>query len=78
MNKLTRVLNIKVTSEGIVLDVIDYDEDGNFNEELDLDQLGWVLWQDKPQDIIKWLKTHLVTNSDMYDRVDIDVEGVGG
>lgn len=73
---MPKVLNVKIQSEGIVLDIIDYDKDGEFDEVEGLEPLGWMMWIDPPREIITWLKRHLVTNSKLYDRVDIDVEGV--
>ena len=33
------------------------------------------MWKcDEPEDIIAWLYEHLVIKSNLYDRVDIDVE----
>ena len=77
---MPRVLNIKVTGEGIVLDAINYDEEGEFDELNDLDVFGYMFWNDRPKDIVAWLKKHLVSDMSKkdtkYDRIDIDVEGV--
>jgi len=77
---MPRVLNIKVNGEGIVLDAINYDEDGEFDEREDLDAFGWMMWSDPPREIVAWLKKHLVSDMNKkdtkYDSVDIDVEGV--
>jgi len=73
---MPKVLNVKIHSEGIVLDIIDYDKDGEFDELEGLEPLGWMMWNDPPKEIVAWLKRNLVKNSDMYDRIDIDVEGV--
>lgn len=77
---MPRVLNIKVNGEGIVLDAINYDENGDFDEREDLDAFGWMMWNDPPREIVAWLKKHLVKDMSKkdtkYDRIDIDVEGV--
>jgi hypothetical protein len=77
---MPRVLNIKVNGEGIVLDAINYDKDGDFDEQEDLEAFGWRMWNDPPREIVTWLKKHLVSDmankNKKYDRIDIDVEGV--
>lgn len=78
MVNMPRVLNFKINSEGIVLDDIMYDENGEFDEREDLEQLGWFMWFDEPYEMVAWLHKHLVTNSHLYDRVDIDVEDLKG
>jgi len=76
---MPRVLNFKINDEGIVLDDIMYDEHGEFDDREDLLPLGWMMWKcDEPEDIIAWLYEHLVIKSNLYDRVDIDVEGLKG
>jgi hypothetical protein len=75
---MPRVLNFKINDEGIVLDDIMYDEHGEFDDRDDLIPLGWYMWGDDPEDIVTWLEKHLSTNSHLYDRVDIDVEGLKG
>lgn len=73
-----RVLNFKIQEEGIVLDDITYDVNGEHDDD-DVIPLGWMMWkQDPPKEIVAWLNKHLVKNSHLYDRVDIDVEGLKG
>jgi len=73
---MPRVLNIKINEDGICLDDIKYDADGEFDDREDLLPLGWYMWGDDPEDTIAWLEKHLSKNSHLYDRVDIDVEGL--
>jgi hypothetical protein len=73
---MPRVLNIKINYEGIGLDSIDYDEHGDFDDRKDLESFGYRFWWDSPRDIVRFLEKHLVKNIGLYDRVDIDVEGV--
>jgi hypothetical protein len=75
---MPRVLNIKINEDGICLDDIKYDADGEFDDREDLIELGMIGWDDDPEDIVIWLQRYLVTNSHLYDRVDIDVEGLKG
>lgn len=73
---MPRVLNVKINGEGIVLDDIMYDDNGDFDDRDDLIPLGWCMWGDDPEEMVAWLEEHLSTNSHLYDRVDIDVEGL--
>jgi hypothetical protein len=38
-----------------------------------------MMWKcDDPEEIVAWLYEHLVIKSNLYDRVDIDVENLKG
>lgn len=71
---MPRVLNFKINEDGICLDDITYDERGEFDDRKDLIELGMIGWDDDPEEMVAFLEKHLVTNSHLYDRVDIDVE----
>ncbi len=75
---MPRVLNFKINEDGICLDDIIYDENGEFDDREDLLQLGMIGWDDDPKEMVTWLEKHLVTNSHLYDRVDLDVEDLKG
>jgi hypothetical protein len=73
---MTRILNVKVNHEGIIMDYfINYD---NYNPSDDetITQMGYRFWDDDPKEFVRWLKNHLVDNAHKYERVDISVEGV--
>jgi hypothetical protein len=75
---MPRVLNFKINEDGVCLDDIMYDEHGEFDDRKDLIQFGMFGWFDEPYELVAWLHKHLVTNSHLYDRVDIDVEDLKG
>lgn len=78
VSDMPRVLNFKINNEGIILDDIEYDENGEFDDREDLLPLGWYMWGDDPEYIVAWLERHLSINIHLYDRVDFDVEGLKG
>lgn len=72
---MSRVLNIKINHEGIVLDGV-ICEGGRSQFTDNEEQYGYRFWDDEPEETLMWLKKHLVDKIEKFDNVIIDVEGV--